>query len=238
MAKRKKRSGIGVAFFSIIILVGAIYVGYYFLEKQYGDKIQENTTTTEPTTKSVISDDSPYVTLEDGDYKGMTIYKVYKDVFEGKQNVVVGANEYKINEYLNSTNTEINDIGEVKAVKYASVDMDADGTDEIIIKLEKDEECVYAVLHYSESVVYGYSYINNRCLLNLKTDGTFIGSSGALNSQVLKMSFVTTKITQTELASVDGEKFKVEGNEVTQEEYDKYMKTQSNKTDVTFIDMN
>ena len=60
MAKRKKRSGIGVAFFSIIILVGAIYVGYYFLEKQYGDKIQENTTTTEPTTKSVISDDSPY----------------------------------------------------------------------------------------------------------------------------------------------------------------------------------
>ena len=237
MARSKKKSRIGVALFSIIVLVGAIYVGYYFLGKQYGDKTQ-TTTTTEPTTKSTISDDSPYVTLKDGNFKGMTIYKVYKEVLLGNSNIKTATGEYKISEYLNSKDTEINDLGEVKVDSYASVDMDEDGTDEIIFKLTKDEECVYAVLHFANDVVYGYKYINNRGLLELKTDGTYTASSGATASQVLKMSFAETQMNQSELGSILDDKYSVNGQSVTQEEYDKFIKTQNDKTSVSFININ
>lgn len=238
MAKRKKKSGIGIALFSIIILVGAIYVGYYFLEKQYGDKIKETITTTEPTTKSFISDDSPYVTIEDGDYKGMTIYKVYKEVLLGNSDIKTATGEYKIGEYLNSKDTEINDLGEVNVNSYTSVDMDNDGTDEIIIKLLKGEECVYAVLHFTNDVVYGYKYINNRNLLELKTDGSYSASSGAEASQVLKMTFNETVLNQNEVGSLFEGKYKINGLETTKEEYDKFIKSQNDKTSVSFIEIN
>jgi hypothetical protein len=238
MVKRKKKSGIGIAFISLVVLVAAICVGYFFLDKKYGNKPNETTTTTETTTKSVISDDSPYITIEDGIFKGMTIYKVYKDVLNETSNIKTATGEYKISEYLNSKDTNINDLGEVKTSSYASVDMDNDGTDEIIFKLTRDEECVYAILHFENDTVYGYKYINNRGLLELKVDGTYSASSGARASQVLKMSFTNVTLNQTELASLLDDKYSVNNVDTTKEEYDKFMENQINKTSALFIELN
>lgn len=74
-----------------------------------------------------------------------------------------------------------------KVDKYAFVDMDKDGTEELVIYTTSDYGA-YVILHYENDKVYGYM-IGVRSLENLKTDGSFMGSSGANSNEYSRMTF-------------------------------------------------
>lgn len=71
----------------------------------------------------------------------------------------------------------------VKATKFAIIDLDNDGTMEVILWLNVDGLDDYAseILHYQDGVVYGYT-MWFRAFNQLKTDGTFSFSGGAMDS--------------------------------------------------------
>lgn len=81
----------------------------------------------------------------------------------------------------------------VNATKFAMTDLDGDGEDEAILWLQINggSDCGYEVLHDQNGTIYGYT-LPYRAFMNLKTDGTFLFSSGAADSGIGKMTFSET----------------------------------------------
>ncbi len=80
--------------------------------------------------------------------------------------------------------------------QFAIVDMDADGTPEVILSLYIEgglQPIGYEILHNINGIVYGYS-VTFRGFRDLKADGTFSFSSGADNS-----GFGTGKFTENDM---------------------------------------
>lgn len=79
-----------------------------------------------------------------------------------------------------------------KAAKLAMVDLENDGTPEVILWLVVNNNDYYGfeVLRYQDGVVYGYT-LPYRAFMDLKADGTFSFSSGAAD-----YGFGTVKFTE------------------------------------------
>ncbi|HML46826.1 MAG TPA: SH3 domain-containing protein, partial [Clostridia bacterium] len=72
--------------------------------------------------------------------------------------------------------------GSMEISRFAVVDMDRDGTPEVILsEMVNGFEYGFEVLHVRDGVVYGYDFVA-RALSDLKTDGTFSFSSGAADN--------------------------------------------------------
>ena len=99
-------------------------------------------------------------------------------------------------------NYELDDT-EIQAVaeKYAFIDFDGDGTNELIAHLNTDYGA-YIVFHIYNGKVYGFEF-TERAMLNLKQDGTFIQSSGATNNGIAGIEFEGDKYKLTEKAYED-----------------------------------
>lgn len=80
----------------------------------------------------------------------------------------------------------------VKVTRFAIVDLDNDGTPEVILWLTVNNNDYYGfeVLRYQDGVVYGYT-LWYRAFMNLKADGTFSFSSGAADSGFGTIKFTT-----------------------------------------------
>lgn len=89
-----------------------------------------------------------------------------------------------------------------KVDKYAFVDLDGDGVQELVIYTTSDYGA-YVILHYENSKVYGYM-IEVRSLENLKADGSFMGSSGANSNEYLRMTFNKNSYSTKTEAVYDG----------------------------------
>ena len=72
---------------------------------------------------------------------------------------------------------------------YTCVDLDSDGIDELVIFSLKLDFCL--ILRYGGERVYGY-LVPQRSFVELKTDGTFMISSGAGINSISSMSFQDT----------------------------------------------
>lgn len=72
---------------------------------------------------------------------------------------------------------------------YTYVDLDSDGVDELVIYPVSLTYCL--ILRYGGERVYGY-LVPQRTFVNLKTDGTFLVSSGAGINSISSMSFQDT----------------------------------------------
>ncbi len=83
--------------------------------------------------------------------------------------------------------------------KFAIMDMDNDKSPEIVIRIDSDAESFYEVLHYNNGKVYGYYFVF-RAMEELKADGTFVASSGALDNSINKLSFSGETLSQVPLA--------------------------------------
>lgn len=119
-----------------------------------------------------------------------------------------------------------------KVDKYAFVDMDNDGIEELVI-LTTSDYGAYIVLHYENEVVYGYK-IGIRSLESLKKDGTFIASSGATSNEYQTMSFDKNKYKTTSFAVYDtvNKVYKVNGKKVSKEAAKEYTENWATRENV------
>ena len=98
-------------------------------------------------------------------------------------------------------NVYINDFFDSKAnfgidyvthiTEYTVVDFDGDGNYEIVVNIQylpESHDFFFLVLHYNGQDVHGYFY-GVRQMSELKTDGSFSGSSGAVSQGYCRLSF-------------------------------------------------
>ncbi len=71
---------------------------------------------------------------------------------------------------------------------FCVVDMDQDGTNEIVVGIDTDIEGFRLVLRYEYGVVYGYPF-GFRGLKTVSTDGLITASSSAFESPTIRLSF-------------------------------------------------
>lgn len=121
-----------------------------------------------------------------------------------------------------------------KVDKYAFVDLDKDGVDELVIYTTSDYGA-YVILHIEDNNVYGYK-INVRALENLKVDGSFMGSNSANSSEYLRISFNKNSYTLTTEAVYDGTNqiYKIDNSTVSKAEIDKYVENWDKKENVSW----
>ncbi len=118
----------------------------------------------------------------------------YKSILLGKSNFICAD--------LANKSLNISEIGQavtdddsvaVSATKFAMIDIDGDGEDETILWLQINGISNYGfeILHYQNGEILGYT-LQYRAFMNLKTDGTFLFSSGAADSGIGKINFSET----------------------------------------------
>lgn len=118
--------------------------------------------------------------------------------------------------------------------QYTFVDLNADGIEELVIfDIHQNN---YLVLRYNGERVYGY-VLGSRSLINLKTDGTFMTSSGAAINSISRISFVGTSYQITDLAFENDfdKEYLLDGEATEQETVQKYFSDwETNTTRVTW----
>ena len=160
----------GSKVFLILVIIIVIVGAGFFIWKNEENKTEGNNitnTTTNSNTTQNTSTDTKQLLLN---------VMNNKQKFIDEDNNEVYFKDFKIVE--NQT---------AKVDKYAFVDMDKDGTEELVIYTTSDYGA-YVILHYENNKVYGYM-IGVRSLENLKTDGSFMGSSGANSNEYSRMTF-------------------------------------------------
>ena len=139
-----------------------------------------------------ISDDTPHETVADPEEPPLTLEdNTYKSVLLGKSNFICpplsstgGLNISEIGRAVT-----VDESAAVSATKFAVLDLDGDGEDEVVLWLQNGTyDCGFEVLHSQNGEIYGYT-LWYREFMELKTDGTFVFSGGAADSGIGKISF-------------------------------------------------
>ena len=115
----------------------------------------------------------------------------YKSILLGKSNFICAD--------LANRSLNISEIGQVvtdddsvtiNATKFAIIDIDGDGENEVVLGLQINgiSDSDFVILHYQNGEIYGYTLVY-RAFMNLKTDGTFIFSSGSADWGIGRISF-------------------------------------------------
>ena len=165
------------------------------------------------------------------DYKS-----VYMDVLDGKRNFIDESDrEVSFNEYLN---TEKGSMDSAK-VTYTYIDFenkDFSKHEEMLVLTETNDG-YYLILNYdiSDDKVYGI-YKNYRDMVYIKGDATIYGSGGANANYVYKLILDKNKYEEITLAENDFGIYKINNEEVSESEYNKYMEDYNSKESVVFTD--
>ena len=135
----------------------------------------------------------------------------------------------------------------VAATKFAVMDLDNDGQNEIIlwIQINSISDYGFEILRYQEGAVYGYT-LQYREFMDLKTDGTFIFSDGAADSGIGKLSFsgneyAIDKLYYSESQYNSNNELEVQyianGTSYSEEEFNNDMSHQGEKSNVKWYDL-
>lgn len=176
--------------------------------------------------------------------------ETYRDILLSNEDFI---NSGENGEYLERVN--IGDITIVftsaegvtgKVTKFAIVDMDGDGENEIVLCISTgsiDEG--FEVLHYQDGEVYGYHFWY-RALEDLAEDGTFIGSGGTSDTSIKKIKFlekgyaIDTLYESSSHYNVDGVneiQYYANGEICSEEEFNEAMSYQDKKTRVVWYEL-
>ena len=127
-----------------------------------------------------------------------------------------------------------------KTTRFAVLDMDGDGTPEVVIELAVDGNPeFFEILHQMNGEVYGYNLVY-RALEGLKKDGTFQYSNGATDGGYGKLKFQpdayeTDILGYMKPGQDNGEiSFFLNNEPVTKEAYDAFVKKQDGKQDAAW----
>ncbi len=159
--------------------------------------------------------------------------KIYYEVLDNKRSFIDKDNQsLRIEEYIEKLQSP--DYEESHSVTYSLVDMDQDGTEEMVVLILKE---LYLILNYDETDKTVYAFEENvRGLIDLKSNGYAWGSDGATTGGLFKYTFNKNKRKAIELASCDNDIYKVDGKKVAKKEFDKVMDEFNALEDVTWQD--
>lgn len=119
-------------------------------------------------------------------------------------------------------------------VRFAVLDMDTYGIQEIVIELAEPES--FVVLTWYEGRVYA-AEIPYRGLLNLKDDGTHTYSSGAMDNGVGMLLLESDRVTMSVLAETHSEgAYYVGGEQVDEAAYEAFLAEQDAKLPAIWYD--
>lgn len=165
------------------------------------------------------------------DYKS-----VYMDVLDGKRNFIDERDkEVSFNEYLN---TEKGSMDSAKVTyTYINFDNKDSSNHEEMVVLTETNDGYYLILNYdiSDDKVYGI-YKNYRDMVYIKGDATIYGSGGVNANYIYKLILDKNKYEEITLAENDDGVYKINNEEVSESEYNKYMEDYNSKESVVFTD--
>ena len=135
----------------------------------------------------------------------------------------------------------------VNATKFTIIDIDGDGEDEAVLWLQINNISDYGfeILHYQNGEIYGYT-LQYRAFMNLKTDGTFLFSSGAADSGIGKMAFSETGHSVNAQAYSQSEydsnnefnvQYFINDESCSEDEFNDVLNRQEQKADVKWYDL-
>lgn len=182
---------------------------------------------------------------ETGNNKNHLALDAYKKVLQNKAEFF--SSENKKNTYLNdflNGGVPGYDV-KVKVTHFAVLDMDGDKAPEVVLELSVSGEYpdFYEVLHYTNSVVYGYNFVL-RALGGLKTDGTFTYSNSAADNGFGKLEFDSDAykidILGYQKPSNDNDmtniSYFIDNKQVTKDSYNSFIYKQNGKKDVDWYE--
>lgn len=109
------------------------------------------------------------------------------------------------------------------AAKYAFLDLDEDLKDKLVICISEKEDW-FLILHDTGAEIYGYClYV--RSFQDLKPDGSFMQSGGALDNYCARIEFSDPTYTfyYTAVSSRTGERYEIGGKPCSEEESRKFI---------------
>lgn len=181
--------------------------------------------------------------------------QTFKDVLNNKVKINQKAYKGSYDEettyqpfYLNELIRKIGFQKNWKPSEFTILDMNGDKIPEVVIEIDVGSDCIYEVLHYYNGKMYGYYFVN-RAMEALKADGTHVGSSGAMDNSIIKLSFSGNKLNEITLAysestdKVDKKGYSVinyviANKPVSDTEFKSYWDKQDAKTDTTWHKFN
>ena len=114
----------------------------------------------------------------------------------------------------------------VEADSFYLVDLDHDGTPELILAVPIGTDTFRLILRYEDSIVYSFSF-PGRAFNNLRKDGTFWASGGAAESGICSITFSKEQCTVDKFTyctipdlAVGEVKYYVDHKEVSESEWD------------------
>ena len=153
----------------------------------------------------------------------------YLNVILGKDSFRLDGEEIYINQYsISSLSYDLD--------SYSVVDMDGDGTVEVLLDSRMGDGDVI-MLHYEDEVVYGYSF-GFRSMYNVMTDGSFYWNTSAGRqygaarfSSIDGEGFNYKELYRIEHDAENHDNYKIfiENIDATQEEFDEYQKSLCNE---------
>lgn len=231
---KKQIKGVLIVFLLSIAITGCLSV-----------KGSQNVDNSKVSDTSVQTSPSPTTIDSNSENKGGQIpsnnsaLEAYKEVLLNKTEFFSTDNNKKLslNDFL--TNEEI--YGTIfKATHFTVLDMDGDKA--VVLELSvSDEPQFYEVLHYMNDTVYGYLIVY-RGLEELKADGTYLYSNGALDNGIGKLKFDSDTFETDILAYSKSSQsdnlisYYIDNNPVTKESFDSFMNEQSGKKDVVWYE--
>lgn len=147
-----------------------------------------------------------------------------KQKFLDENNKEVFLKDFKV---IDNQNAEVD--------KYAFIDMDKDGIEELIIYTTSDNG-TYVMFHYENSKVYGYR-LGTLSLENLKTDGTFMENNGDNYVEYLRMTFNKNSYFIKKEAVYDkkNKDYEIDNTSVSKEDIEEYVDNWNKKENASWI---
>lgn len=126
--------------------------------------------------------------------------------------------------------------------QFAVVDLDRDGTNEMIFQAAKaeDAEPYNVIFHEKDGKVYAYQQ-NYRSMVTVTTDGFILGSSGAADNDIYTITFEGNKLVEHSVAKMssalgmDNLQFTVGNKPVSEADYNVFLDSFNSKATITWV---
>ena len=171
---------------------------------------------------------------------------LYEDFFTG--NVTATANLINAGVEASTASFRAPDVYATKGVdgsdmdwtitRFALLDLDGDGTDELVLNIDYSGDEEYVVLTCFDGAVYANQVVH-RGFLTPKADGTVAWSNGAFDNGYARFRFENDVLVYDDFAAVSSDDsgsvtYTLNGESVSEEDFDAFIAEQNAKDDLAW----
>ena len=171
---------------------------------------------------------------------------LYEDFFTG--NVTATANLINAGVEASTASFRAPDVYATKGVdgsdmdwtitRFALLDLDGDGTDELVLNIDYSSDEEYVVLTCFDGAVYANQVVH-RGFLTPKADGTVAWSNGAFDNGYARFRFENGVLVYDDFAAVSSDgsgsvTYTLNGESVSEEDFDAFIAEQNAKDDLAW----